>query len=227
MRAASRSATPPRRSSPTRRRPLRRPTSRSVAARAPRTRVNPARPRRRASAVSARSPSTPATTVPVDHRADVTLGGGRARFEQPLDNGKGNVVDYAKAKGFQYVTDAAGLAGVKSVQKGPGLGLFNASNNTTEFAPLIGAPTPGAGGPEFRCDENFRPAHEPRLGAMTKKAIELLKEDRDGFFLQVESASIDKRDHASDLCGQIGETKQLDDAVKEALAFQKRNPDTL
>jgi alkaline phosphatase len=163
----------------------------------------------------------------VDHRADVNLGGGAARFEQTLDNGKGTVVDYAKAKGFQYVTDAAGLAGVKSVKSKPVLGLFNASNITTQFAPLVGAPTPGAGGPEFRCDENFRPANEPSLGAMTKKAIDLLKEDRDGFFLQVESASIDKRDHAADLCGQIGETKQLDDAVKEALAFQKRNPDTL
>jgi alkaline phosphatase len=43
----------------------------------------------------------------------------------------------------------------------------------------------------------------------------------------VESASVDKRDRASDLCGQIGETRQLDDAVKEALAFQRDNKDTL
>ena len=34
---------------------------------------------------------------------------------------------------------------------------------------------------------------------MTEKAIELLDDDRQGFFLQVESASINKRDHASDL----------------------------
>lgn len=163
----------------------------------------------------------------VDHRADVNLGGGAGRFEQKLDDGSGSVVDYAKAKGFQYVTDATGLAGVKSVRKQPVLGLFNASNMTTQFAPLVGAPSPGAGSPTTRCDESFRPANEPSLGAMTKKAIELLKEDRDGFFLQVESASIDKRDHASDLCGQIGETRQLDEAVQEALAFQRRNPDTL
>ena len=62
---------------------------------------------------------------------------------------------------------------------------------------------------------------------MTQKAIELLDDDRDGFFLQVESASIDKRDHASDLCGQIGETLQLDQALKVALAHQRRHPDTL
>jgi alkaline phosphatase len=97
----------------------------------------------------------------------------------------------------------------------------------TQFAPLIAAPTPGAGSPTTRCNESNRPANEPSLGAVTDKAIQLLSKDRDGFFLQVESASIDKRDRASDLCGQIGETKQLDDAVKEALAFQRHNKDTL
>ncbi len=163
----------------------------------------------------------------IDHRLDVNLGGGSGRFEQTLDDGSGTVVDYAKGKGFRYVTDAAGLAGVGSVKHKPLLGLFNASNMTTEFAPLIGAPTPGAGSPTTRCVEDNRPTNEPSLGGMTKKAISLLREDRDGFFLQVESASIDKRDHASDLCGQIGETKQLDDAVKAALEFQKKNPDTL
>ena len=163
----------------------------------------------------------------VDHRLDVNLGGGRARFEQALDDGSGNVVQYAQSKGFQYVTDAAGLGAVASVRKKPLLGLFNASNMTTQFGPLIGAPTPGSGSPTTRCNESFRPADEPSLGAMTRKAIQLLDDDRDGFFLQVESASIDKRDHAADLCGQIGETKQLDDAAKEALDYQRRNPDTL
>ena len=163
----------------------------------------------------------------IDHKLDVNLGGGSARFEQTLDNGEGTVVDYARSKGYRYVTDAAGLAGVKSVKRKRLLGLFNSGNMTTQFAPLIGAPTPGAGSATTRCDEGNRPANEPSLGAMTRKAIQLLRHDRDGFFLQVESASIDKRDHASDLCGQIGETKQLDDAVDEALRFQEEHPDTL
>ena len=165
----------------------------------------------------------------VDHRLDVNLGGGRARFEQPLttDAGSPTVVDYAKSKGFQYVTDSTGLDGVKSVKGKPVLGLFAPVNMTTQFAPLIAAPTPGSGSTETRCKEDNRPAGEPSLAAMTKKSIDLLREDRDGFFLQVESASIDKRDHASDLCGQIGETLQLDQATSVALDFQRRNPDTL
>lgn len=71
----------------------------------------------------------------------------------------------------------------------------------------------------------------PSLGDMTSKAISLLSKNKagkkKGFFLQVESASIDKRDHAADACGQIGETAQLDDAVKAALDFAKRDGNTL
>ena len=60
---------------------------------------------------------------------------------------------------------------------------------------------------------------------MTSKSIDLLKKNKagqkKGFFLQVESASIDKKDHAADACGQIGETEQLDQAVQEALAVRQ------
>jgi alkaline phosphatase len=56
---------------------------------------------------------------------------------------------------------------------------------------------------------------------MTTKAIDLL-ENRNGFFLQVEGASIDKQDHSADACGQIGETVDLDEAVQVALAYAKK-----
>jgi alkaline phosphatase len=162
----------------------------------------------------------------VDHLLDVNLGGGRSRFQQALDSGPSTVIDYAKSKGYRYVETASELDSITSLAKGPVLGLFNAGNMTTEFKPLIAATTPGAGGPTFRCSEDNRPANEPSLEAMTKKAIQLL-DNRNGFFLQVEGASIDKRDHASDVCGQIGETLAFDKAVGVALAYQRRHDDTL
>jgi alkaline phosphatase len=61
---------------------------------------------------------------------------------------------------------------------------------------------------------------------MTAKSISLLKNHDKGFFLQVEGASIDKRDHAADACGQIGETVSFDAAVKVALAFAKADGNT-
>jgi alkaline phosphatase len=162
----------------------------------------------------------------IDHLLDVNLGGGRNRFLQTLDGSTDTVIDYAKDEGYRYVENATELNAVTSLNKGPVLGLFTTGNMTTEFKPLIAATTPGAGGPTFRCDETNRPANEPSLEAMTKKAIQLL-ENRKGFFLQVEGASIDKRDHASDVCGQIGENLAFDRAVGAALAYQRQNDDTL
>src|SRR3546814_8415187 len=62
---------------------------------------------------------------------------------------------------------------------------------------------------------------------MTQKAIDLLKVNDNGFFLQVEGASIDKQDHAANACGQIGETVDLDEAVQKALEFAKTDGETL
>ena len=86
--------------------------------------------------------------------------------------------------------------------------------------------------PAAKCTDNpGRGAEVPKLADMTRKSIELLSgsdkgKDR-GFLLQVESASIDKRDHAADPCGQIGETVVFDEAVQAALEFAKKDGNTL
>lgn len=167
----------------------------------------------------------------VDHGYDVVLGGGRARYEQAIPAGApgagGNVIDYATSKGYTYVKNNSELGAVTSLDGGKKLlGLFNAGNMTKEFAPLD-VTLAGSGSDTFRCTEGNRLASEPALSAMTSKAIELLEDDPDGFTLQVEGASIDKQDHAGDVCGQIGETLEFDRAVGVALEFQKQHPDTL
>jgi len=177
----------------------------------------------------------------VDNGFDVVLGGGRARYQQTLTAaGPTTVLDYAATKGYTYVQDTAGLNAVTSLAPGQKLlGLFNASNMTTEFKPLYARtdayytanptadPAVQGGSATTRCDETNRPAGEPELAAMTKKAIDLLKGNPKGFSLQVEGASIDKRDHAADLCGQIGELLAFDEAIGVAQEFQRENPDTL
>jgi alkaline phosphatase len=55
----------------------------------------------------------------------------------------------------------------------------------------------------------------------------LSRKAHSGFFLQVEGASIDKRDHAANPCQQIGETVALDKAIGAALDWQRSHPDTL
>jgi alkaline phosphatase/streptomycin-6-phosphatase len=163
----------------------------------------------------------------VDHRVDVLLGGGRSRFTQTITGGpdKGKtVVESAQGKGYQYVADASGLAGATGDK--PVLGLFNNGNMSLEWSGPTAAT--GKGNDPVACNENQRPGNEPSLPDMTSKAISLLeKNNRRGFFLQVEGASIDKQDHATNACGQLGETVAFDRAIGAALDYQKTHPDTL
>jgi alkaline phosphatase/streptomycin-6-phosphatase len=161
----------------------------------------------------------------VDHDLDVLLGGGRARFEQTITGGRDTgrtVVDSAKRQGYQYVTDATGLHAVD--RRKPVLGLFNNSTMSVEWTGPAAAT--GKGTAPAPCAEHQRPANEPSLADMTSKAISLL-ENRLGFFLQVEGASIDKQDHATNACGQLGETVAFDKAIGVALDYQRSHPDTL
>ncbi len=74
----------------------------------------------------------------VDHKADVILGGGRARFQQPLNaGGDRDVIDRARENGYRYVGDRAGLNGITNLKGGPVLGLFTAGNMTQEYKPLL------------------------------------------------------------------------------------------
>ena len=164
----------------------------------------------------------------VDHKVDVVLGGGRNRFAQTITGGPGTgktVEQYAQQnKGYTEVNTAAQLAAAKRSDK-PLLGLFSPSTMATEWnGPQA---TLGEGTPAQKCVTTNRPAEQPSLTAMTKKAIDLLEGDRDGFFLQVEGASIDKQDHAANACGQIGEMIEFDNAIAVAQAYARKHPDTL
>jgi alkaline phosphatase/streptomycin-6-phosphatase len=164
----------------------------------------------------------------VDHKVDVLLGGGRARFTAKIGSGPytgKSVVEQAQALGYRYVTDADGLSSVDSGK--PVLGLFNDSNMSLEWTGP--AASLGKGNAPAPCTEGQRPGNEPSLAAMTRRAIDLLddRKNRNGFFLQVEGASIDKQDHATNACGQIGETIAFDRAIGVALDYQEDHPETL
>ncbi len=163
-------------------------------------------------------------------RPDVSLGGGSATFAQTAVAGQwaGKTLEaQARERGYQYVTDVTALTAVESAsQTAPLLGMFTPGNFPTRFSPSV-ATIGGASLPPTTCQPNpARLASGLSLASLTNKAISLL-DNRKGFFLQVEAASIDKQDHAADACGQIGETIDLDEAVQAALAFAKQDGDTL
>ena len=67
----------------------------------------------------------------------------------------------------------------------------------------------------------------PTLAELTAKGLELLDGDPDGLFMMVEGGKIDWAGHANDAATNLRDVLALDDAVKVALEFQSRRPDTL
>ncbi|MEU5691744.1 alkaline phosphatase [Actinosynnema sp. NPDC020468] len=165
----------------------------------------------------------------VQTKPDVLLGGGAKYFNQTVKAGPftgKKVLDQATAAGYQVATDAASLAKVRSDK--PVLGLFADGNMEVQWA----GPAAKVGGtPASTCTPNpALPAAAPSLVDMTRKALDLLDRNRrgdQGFFLQVEGASIDKQDHAANPCGQIGETVGFDDAIAAGQLYARIHPDTL
>ena len=165
-------------------------------------------------------------------RADVTLGGGAKSFKQEAKAGdyKGKTLDQqAIDRGYQVVRDAKSLESITIAnQDKPVLGLFSDGNMAVAWEGPKAVYQGNFKNQPLECKPNAKlDPNAPTLAQMTDKAINLLKSNENGFFLQVESASIDKQDHNANPCGQIGETVALDQAVQVGLDFAKKNGDTL
>jgi len=74
--------------------------------------------------------------------------------------------------------------------------------------------------------ETFHP-EQPSLAEMTTKAIELLSQNKKGFFLFVEGSKIDWASHANDPIGVISDMLAYDDAVRVAIDFAAKDKRTL
>ena len=167
----------------------------------------------------------------LDTRADVTFAGGAKSFAETAKAGDWQdktLNEQAAARGYQLVKNAAEMNEVgKADQDAPVLGLFADGNMPVRWEGSV-ATRDGYLQPAETCVDNpKRTSDVPKLADMTQKAIDLLKVNDNGFFLQVEGASIDKQDHAANACGQIGETVDLDEAVQKALEFAKTDGETL
>jgi alkaline phosphatase len=70
---------------------------------------------------------------------------------------------------------------------------------------------------QFELDRAKDKAGEPSLAEMTVKAIDILKRNRNGYFLMVEGGRIDHAHHGGNAARALEDTVALDDAVKAAL----------
>ena len=136
--------------------------------------------------------------APADSRLDLILGGGARAFSGDKRRDKRDLIgEWAAAPGAVVVRDAAALAALPA-KPGPVLGLFADGNMAVE---------------------RERPAGTPRLVDMTRKAIEVLSNDPDGYFLMVEGALIDKSHHVGRAGDALGEAVEFAEAVAAAASM--------
>lgn len=146
----------------------------------------------------------------VHQGVNVVLGGGRD-FALPKSAGGArrdgqNLVDTLRRRGYEVVENREQLQNARGSRV---FGLFALG----PMAPEIDRP-------------RIAPS-EPTLAEMTRKAIELLSADDDGFFLMVEGSQVDWACHANDPAHLISDLLAYDDAVAVALDFACRDGTTL
>ncbi|NWF75035.1 MAG: alkaline phosphatase [Nitrospirae bacterium] len=148
---------------------------------------------------------------------DVILGGGIGsnqagkNCEQYLGQDKNAVISSAISRGYEYVINKSEMEAAVAARKNKILGLFTASGKTPEtyrIDPIV-----------YSWNEE-----EPTLPEMTAAALDILEEDKDGFFLMVEGSQIDWANHDNDITYQIGETLAFDESVGVVLDWINAEP---
>jgi alkaline phosphatase len=117
-----------------------------------------------------------------------------------------NLIQVLLDRGYSFVTTKAAMDQVNS---GKLWGAFNESHMDAEIDRPIYNPT------------------EPSIADMTAKAIELLSQNVNGFFLMVEGSQVDWAGHNNDPIHMVTDFIAFDDAVKVAVDFAKKDGDTL
>ncbi|MCK4894037.1 MAG: alkaline phosphatase [Calditrichia bacterium] len=135
---------------------------------------------------------------------EVILGGGRQHFIPQEKSGSQrsdnlNLLDEATNLGYDVVSQKSQLEETKS---GKILGLF-------------------------AMDEMKQDPMQPTISNMTQKALEILSQDPDGFFLMVEGSQIDWAGHDNDFPALVREMAAFDTAVTLGLEFAENNGNTL
>lgn len=71
------------------------------------------------------------------------------------------------------------------------------------------------------------PQRTPSLTEMALKAVDILDDDPDGFFLMVEEEGTDERSHANEFDATVAALASLNDLIDAMLAYQKDHPSVL
>ena len=172
--------------------------------------------------------------------AQVLLGGGQKFLRQQTSDGN-TVAELALSEGFLIIDRDTQLEALSAPQR-----LLGAFDDETLEVRWRGTKAGVAESPQvswlhhisdylgevtepepMNCELNPDYADTPSLAAMSRAALHQLAFDNPrGFFLMIESASIDKQSHERNPCGSIGEIEQLEETLALAMNFADSHPDT-
>ncbi|MGM0677838.1 MAG: alkaline phosphatase [Pseudomonadota bacterium] len=155
---------------------------------------------------------------------DVVFGGG-SRHLLPKSMGGArdddeNLQQVLQDRGYQVIDHADDLYGIHS---GRVWGLFAASS----MMPELDRQYLRENGHGYDDSLYEQALAEPSLSEMTAKALDILSQDRDGFFLMVEGSQVDWAGHSNDVAYHLQDFLEFDDAVRLALDFAKRDGQTM
>lgn len=151
-----------------------------------------------ASHVASRASEADIAPQLIENDVDVILGGGKKYFPEALLN-------KAKENGYNYISSKDELAKAAESQK------------------LLGLFAEEALAPELDRDET----DQPTLREMTESALDVLKKNKEGFFLMVEGSQIDWAGHAHDAAWAMKDTEAFEQALEAVIEFAKKDKNTL
>lgn len=141
---------------------------------------------------------------------DVIMGGGDEHFSADTRKDKKDMYAAFKAKGYQVMKTRQELLNADTSR--PAVGIFT------------------QGGIPYAIDrENDADLKKntPSLAEMSKKAIDILSKNPEGFVLQIEGGKVDWAAHANDISGLLYDQLAFDEAVKVAIEFAEKDKNTL
>ncbi len=149
-------------------------------------------------------------TMYLDLKFDVMMGAGTEFFSPEKRKDKRNLFAEFASNGFQVAQTKAEMLNFKAGK--PVLGVFY-----TDGLPYTLDQKSDSGLIE----------KIPTLADMTRKAIEQLSKNKNGFVLQVEGGKVDWGAHANDVGALLYDQIAFDDAIGVAIEFAEKNNDTL
>jgi alkaline phosphatase len=141
---------------------------------------------------------------------DIMMGGGGNYFSPEVRKDKKDMYAAFEARGYQVVKTKAEMQAASNAK--PVLGVF-AEDSLPYYV-------------DRNSDETLKNT-VPSLADMAQKAIDRMKDHKNGFVLQIESGKVDWAAHANDIAGLINDQIEFDEAIKIAIDFAEKDKETL